>query len=734
MNKYIPRIIGFLLVCVALWCFMTSTPTIRHFINRLEYLGYDVQLRTQALTHANTASQISPVVVVDIDDRSISKEGHWPWPRSKLARLVDQLKEKKAALVVFDIFFSEPQSNIAEILIAELDRSHVLNASLRAMLEKNIGLFDDDQAFSKSIASVPTILPMVFLSQSSMQNQLPAPLMTLPSDELASLGLPVEQGYISNIPILEQSARAGGFINISPDVDGIVRRAPLLLTYQGKVYPALSLRTVLTYLNQQATLVSRPYSDAKKLEGIQIGNYVIPTDDRGSALIPFVGKSYTFSYYSATDVLNDKIPSDALENKIVLVGTSAIGLGDFQPTAVDSIFPGVEIQASLMNGILMQHFSYAPAWVLGAEITITVLLGLIAAWFFPLYGPKILSFAMVCLPAGLMYVNYLVWQRTGLVLSLLVTVFLIFIIAIFNILYGYFFESRRREQLKAIFGQYVPEKHINEMLQSKEKITLQGENREMTVLFSDIRHFTTIAEGMQASDVVQMLNAYFTPMTEIIYKYRGTVDKYIGDLIMAFWGAPLNDRRHVRHGLLAALEMQQSLTTMGRTKEFSKWPSISMGVGINSGLMSVGDMGSKFRRNYTVLGDAVNLASRLESLTKFYGVDILVSESTAHNQQDHFVFRKVDRVRVKGKIEGIDIFELIGLVATVEPALLDELAAYHQALDSYHQKQWEEAAAKMHALHLAHPHKLIYLVYVKRLEEYRASPPPADWDGVFVHH
>src|SRR3990167_2819900 len=228
MNKYIPRIIGFLLVCVALWCFMTSTPTIRHFINRLEYLGYDVQLRTQALTHANTASQISPVVVVDIDDRSISKEGHWPWPRSKLARLVDQLKEKKAALVVFDIFFSEPQSNIAEILIAELDRSHVLNASLRAMLEKNIGLFDDDHAFSKSIASVPTILPMVFLSQSSMQNQLPAPLMTLPSDELASLGLPVEQGYISNIPILEQSARAGGFINISPDVDGIVRRAPLL--------------------------------------------------------------------------------------------------------------------------------------------------------------------------------------------------------------------------------------------------------------------------------------------------------------------------------------------------------------------------------------------------------------------------------------------------------------------------------------------------------------------------
>lgn len=731
MNKRIPIIIGIMLVCLAIWTLITPTKFIRSLTERLDNLGYDLQLRTRVLTNASPS--ISPVAIVDIDDNSLKIEGRWPWPRSKLAALVDELHKQGAAVIAFDIFFSEKEHNIAKTIATRLTQKNLLNPALSAVLQKSEPLFDEDAIFAKSLARSETVLAIGFLPRKQTQNQLPPPLLILTPQEKSQLGIISSTGYISNIPLLQQAAKGGGFINIFSDNDGIIRRSPLILAYENKVYPALSLQAVMAFLGEKISLDTHSYGKEIKLEGIRIGSRVIPTDDRSQVLIPFIGKSYTFPYYSATEILQGKIAKDALLGKILFVGTSATGLGDLQATSIQNPFPGVEIQATLVNGILLNQFSYKPAWTLGANIFLTFALGLVAACLFPFFGPRILSIIIIVFPPALLFLNNWIWGKTGLILSFLVPVILFLVIAIFNIIYGYLFESRRREHLKIMFGQYVPEKHIDEMLKSPGRnYALRGEDRNMSVLFADIRNFTTISEGMPASELVNMLNTFFTPMTEIIFKHRGTIDKYVGDLIMAFWGAPLRDKNHARHAIQSALDMQAKIHSLHKRFAEHNWPEIKIGIGINSGIMSVGDMGSRFRRNYTVLGDTVNLASRIEGLSKFYGVDIIVAENTRRNQ-DRFIFRKLDRVRVKGKKEGVFIYEVICLASALTPELNQELERYHEALELYFQQKWDAAQSILTELQKSDTHKKIYRIYLERIQEFKLHPLPADWDGIYVH-
>jgi adenylate cyclase len=301
-----------------------------------------------------------------------------------------------------------------------------------------------------------------------------------------------------------------------------------------------------------------------------------------------------------------------------------------------------------------------------------------------------------------------------------------------NMVYGYLFETRRKDELKIMFGQYVPEKHINEMLLSGDNFGLSGDDREMTVLFADIRGFTTLSESLSASQLKELLNAVFTPLTEIIFKNSGTIDKYVGDMIMAFWGAPLNDTEHASHALTAALDMQQAITQLHVEFSTRDWPTVNIGIGLNTGMMSVGDMGSQFRRSYTVLGDSVNLASRIEGLTKYYGVKIMVSEDTQHNQPD-FVFRQLDRVRVKGKKKGITIFEVVCRQSEASIELQHDIELNQKAIDYYLNQSWEKSNELFTLLHHAHPEVKLYTLYLERLAEFQHTPPPHDWDGVFIH-
>ena len=734
MSKRTPILIGLLILALFVWLSLTSNVPVQYVMTRLDRTFYDIQLRIHVWSHPKASE--GNIVIVDVDDASLKQEGRWPWPRSLLAKLIYQLKNKGAVVVATDMMFAEPEINVVSTILDTLNEKKLSTPDIISRLTQISPEFEHDVIFSQSLQQIDAVLGMVLLPRVQEQGVLPPPLMQLNTQQASELSIIKTQGYISNISVLQTASKRAGFLNIFSDIDGIIRRAPVILRYKDAIYPSLALEAVQQYLLiNHVDLITPYYGNAIRLEGIQFGNIIIPTDERGEVLIPFIGESYTFPYYSATDVLHDKLPPHALEGKFIFIGTSATGEGDIKATSIDKVFPGVEIQATIANGMLTHYFPYTPPWAKGAELFFTIVIGVLAAVVFPYLGPVMVSALMVSIPVAFvffLFVEEWLWNKTGFIFSILIPTMLIIVLSIFNIIYGYLFEARRRQKIKNMFGQYVPKKHIEEMLKAKGSYGLLGEDREMTVLFADIRNFTTISEGLKASELKEMLNAFFTPMTEIIFKHKGTIDKYVGDLIMAFWGAPLKDRNHAQHAIVAALEMQRAITEMAPEIANKGWPEIKMGIGLNSGMVSVGDMGSKFRRNYTVLGDAVNLASRVESLTKFYGVYVMVTENTVAGQKN-FIFRKLDKVRVKGKQLGIDIYEIVCEKKTSSPELEQELDEYNHALNYYFAQQFSEAAGIFSLLAEKHPHTKIYKIYLERISVFNINPPPPDWDGVYTH-
>lgn len=730
MHKRIPILLGFIFLAIAIWLQLTAIAPISHFINRIEQLAYDLQLRTNQLT--TKAIIQSPIVIVDINEKSLSKEGRWPWPREQLANLVKNIKEAGAAVIAFDIVFPLKEENpVDQLLSLSAKEKKVVTPETMSFFNNIRPYTNNDALFAQQLHQIDSILAISFIAEPDIIGAAPKPLLVLTTPQEESLGFISVQGILSNIPELATAAKSVGFINSLPDEDGIIRRLPLLIRYQNNLYPSLALEAVRIFLFAKVKLVTASYHNESKLEGIMIGDYKIPTDEYGQVVIPFRGMGFTFPYISAEDILNKKFPPDMLQGKIVFVGTSATGLGDLKTTAIQNAFPGIEIHATIADGILTHHFSYKPAWALGAEISITFLLGAFFALVFPYVGPRLLSLLMLIIPILLFFCNHWIWNKSGLIITIFIPIFLCIIVAIMNIIYGYIFESRRREHLKNIFAQYVPTTHIDEMLKKPGRAYgLHGETRTMTVLFSDIRGFTTITETMSAATVKDFLYEIFTPMTEIIFKHKGTIDKYVGDLIMAFWGAPLKDKNHAQHAMYAALEMQQALQKIQTIFVKKDWPPVQLGIGINSGLMNIGDMGSKFRLNYTVLGDEVNIASRVESLTKNYDVQIIVTEHTQHDQKN-FVFQKLDRVRVRGKKVSIEIYELICKRTDASQKLLEDIHRFETALDHYFQQRWDEACDILLSLQQQYPEKKLYELYLKRIAELKKQTLH-NWDGVYI--
>lgn len=729
MNKRFPTLLGLFLVAIAVWLQVTSMPAIKLVLSRLESLVYDMQEHAHVLTHSAKLNN-SSIVIVDIDDISLEKEGRWPWPRTKLAALISQLQALGAVVIAFDMIFPQEEKNIINDVEAEIAKQHLQNDQLNLTLQKIYPFFNNDAIFAKSMHTIDIVIGITFSRHKGIIGFVPPPILTLNETE-KHLSFFTMNGLVGVNPTIATAEKNVGFINVFPDEDGIIRRVPLLLRYQDGLYPSLALEAVRVYLLSNIKLVTAQYGDSSRIEGVQLNDYVIPTDSHAQVLIPFIGRSFTYPYFSATDVLNNQIPQNALAGKIVFVGTSAIGLGDLKATAVQGAFPGVEIHATIADGILKKMFPFKPAWAIGAEVFLIVVLGILLAIVCPHFGPRILTLIILLMPVLILFLSNLLKEKTGLLLDYFIPMALCISIALLNLIYGYIFESRRRVHLKAMFGQYVPEKHIDAMLKSGVHYELSGEDREMSVLFADIRDFTTISEQMTATQLKNYLNTYLNPMTEIIFKYQGTIDKYVGDLIMAFWGAPLNDSLHVQHAMNTALDMQNEIKKINQIFLEKKLAPIQIGIGLNSGIMSVGDMGSKFRLNYTVLGDAVNLGSRVESLTKYYGVNIIVTESMI-TQNMAFLCRLLDRVRVKGKETSVAIYELICRNDEVDATLKKEIVEHEAALEFYFKQDWAIAKALFTELNHIYPHKKLYTIYLERINQFIQTPPPSDWDGVFT--
>jgi adenylate cyclase len=705
------------------------------FIDRLEYFAYDARILLNL-----KEGRDERIVVVDIDEQSLAAEGRWPWGRDKIAQLLTQLFDKyQAGLVGFDVVFAEPDDSSGLTVLEGLAKGPLAdNASFRDTLAKMRPDLDRDGLLARTIVNYPVVLGYYFNDSNSKLKTGKLPQPAFGKEDFGGRKIPFHEagGYGANLEQLQDVALGAGHFNPHIDVDGVVRRVPMLFKYDNAFYESLSLAMARLALTEKSISAGFPEESIaggtyEGIEWLQIGARQVPVDERVRALVPYRGRQGSFPYISATTILNGTASPDALKGKIVLVGASAPGLLDLRSTPVQSVYPGVEVHANLIAGILDDSIMDDPAYTSGAEFMITVLSGALIAMLIPMLSPLMATAGTLVAALGVIVVNLLIWRYLGLVFALSGGLLMILALYLLNMSYGYFVESRGKRQLAGLFGQYVPPELVDEMSDNPLHYSMEAESREMSVLFTDVRGFTTISEGLEPKELSALMNEFLTPMTNIIHESRGTIDKYMGDAIMCFWGAPLRDGKHASRAVEAALDMVKAIDKLSERFRARGWPEIRVGVGVNTGLMSVGNMGSEFRLAYTVLGDAVNLGARLEGQTKNYGVDVIVNETTRAAVPGHS-FLELDRIRVKGKDEPVTIYEPLGPKEEVGTELKREIRQYREALKLYRAQQWDNAEIQFLNLQRTNSDRLLYELYIDRIKLFRNEPPDEGWDGVFT--
>ena len=509
---------------------------------------------------------------------------------------------------------------------------------------------------------------------------------------------------------------------------------PLLPQYDGRIYESLGLATARLARGSQPLRLAfaQERGGTRRLEYIAVGSTRVPVDRRGLVLTPYRGHVFSFPYIPAHKVLAGSAARKLLAGKIVLVGTSAAGLNDIRPTPVDAQYVGVETHANLVEGILEDTVLAVPSWARWFDLVQLLVLAALFAFWLPRLSQTVTFVVVILLAGAIVGVNLAAWRRSGVVLPLATPLLYLATAAVLLVNFRFFIERQRKRHLSRVFGQYVPPEIVSELDRSEADVSLEGESRDMSVLFSDVRGFTTLSEGLSPRDLTRLMNEMLTPLTRVIHTQRGTIDKYMGDAIMAFWGAPLEDVQHAEHAVHAALGMVQAAAQIRAEFATRGWPPVHIGVGVSSGAMNVGNMGSEFRMAYTVLGDAVNLGSRLESLTKQYGVDIIVSAATCA-AVNSVTFRELDLVRVKGKNEPVAIFEPLGLVGAVDAATMRRVEQFTAALREYRRGNFVVAANLWREM-LAERAESLIEIYLDRCRGFQQTPPPDSWDGVYVHH
>jgi adenylate cyclase len=696
------------------------------FIAKLDHFIYDLRLR---LTMPGGVD--AGVVILDIDEASLAEIGHWPWSRALMAELVAKLFDRYGIAVLgFDVVWAERDRSSGIDTLDALAQTDFKQVSGFQDAYKSVRpRLDNDGLFAKAMQGRPVVLGYYFNQQSRevQGNAIPEPVLPKGSFDGLDARFMAWSGYTGNLPGYVANAAAAGHFNPLVDEDGVVRRVPLLAEFEGAYYESLALAVVRTDLALRSN-AGRP-GVAPLHRRIQVGPLAIPVDEGGAVLVPYRGRQGSFPYLRLADVVMDRVDAAQLKSKIVLVGTTAPGLHDLRPAPVGGSYPGVEIHANLVAGMLAGTIKEQPS-AGGAELLVIVLAGIALGVIIPMLSPLSASLATA---AGLVLIvaaNLFAWSHADMALPLAAAVLMCVILYGFNMTYGYFVESHSRRQFTKLFGQYVPPELVDRMAANPARYNMEPRSAELSILFADVRGFAGISEALKPDELREYINAYLTDMSTIIRsRYRGTLDKYMGDAIMAFWGAPVDDAEHARHGVLAALDMQKECEVLNAKFAARGWPPLRIGVGVNSGAVRVGDMGSRLRRAYTAMGDAVNVASRLERRTKAYAVGILVGEPTRRSVRD-VVFREIDRIRVKGKDEAITIYEPLGLQSQIGQQALDELELWNSTLRAYRRQQWDQAEIDLEDLVRMNPTCSLYRAYAGRLAEKRCNPPPPEWDGV----
>ncbi len=681
------------------------------FLNLLELKLYDLRFQYRGIEKPG-----SEIVIVKIDEQSIRELGRWPWSREHWAKLIKRLREWEAKVIGIDAIFAEKESTAADAKLAQAmgDSGSVVLGYFFLTSEEEIRELEEVSLRGGARQVFPQSLPVKLRSREVKE----APLLE---------GLHMR----SNIPLISEKAKRLGFFNVSPDVDGTVRWVPLAMRFHDEIYPSLALQVLREYRGVPPPFLKVAHFG---VEGIQLGENFIPTEKRGQFLVNYRGGRNTFPGYSFSKVISEKReerpPKEDFREKIVLIGATAIGIYDARVTPFDIGLPGVEIHATVIDNILRHDFILKPRWIWAIDIPLIILMALIPGLVIPRLKPLRGAFVSVGLLFIYIIANWYFLVNQGIWVTLIYPILPAFFgVFVAVTVYQYVSEEREKRKIRNAFQFYVSAGVVNEILKDPGKLKLGGERKVLTVLFSDIRGFTHLSETLPPETLTKMLNLYLTPMTVTVFKYQGTLDKYMGDAIMAIFGAPLEQNDHAEKACHTALDMVEALKDLQRSWEIDEVPEISIGIGINTGPMSVGNMGSNMLFDYTVVGDHVNLGSRLEKLNREYDTNIIISEFTHQYIRDQFICRELDIVRVRGRREPVRIFELLD---REEPfhGWVTFKASFERGLVAYRSRHWDEAIGGFEEALKIRPGDGPAKLYLRRCRLFQKKTPSPQWDGV----
>ncbi|MFT5659387.1 MAG: adenylate cyclase [Sulfurimonas sp.] len=729
---------------ISLYIFLPST-----------FEPFDNKLRDMLFINRGVIETTGNVIIIDIDEKSLAEIGQFPWSRDDLGTLLVHLTNAGVLAIGFDIMFPEPDGTSPKKIINDLGIADIVPD------DKEI---DFDEIFGSIIAQTPTILGYTFdFNNHSQYKDLEAPnipAIFLEKGKKAREYLLQPTGVIKNIPIIQNNSYSSGFFNATPDADGVIRSVPLAASYDMGVYPSLALELVRAIKGVKK--VSVLYDDLG-VKNIKLGNISIPTDKFGRIAVNFRGPGFTFKYISASDIIKGTFDQKDIQNKIALIGTSASGLLDLRNIPYDTLYPGVEVHANVIDNILHEDFLFIPPEAILYNIILIFFMSILVVMSVGYSGALLLPFIIITLGLGFVYViNYILFTQ-GMILNLFYPIFTLVSGALLSVIVNYFLETRQKNLIKGKFASKVSPQVMEDIIKNavNRDDAFIAKEHEITVTFSDVRNFTNISEAAEDAQVlIEFLNEYMDEMTTIIMNYEGTVDKFIGDAIMSYWNAPVVVQNHVEKAVDATLEQLHAVSPLNvKVKQDKRFKAIcnmsakngleplEIGIGINVGKAIIGEMGSSGRSDYTAIGDPINLGARLESLCKFYNSMCNISSYVKIRiPNEKYIFRFLDLVTVKGQSVPVEIWQIHDyaelpvkykdsrLYDGAKEQLLEELEYYHTGIEAYKNAKFEEALKIFKEIEswTNKTNKNIYKIYIQRCEHY-IEEPPVDFNGVFAH-
>jgi len=669
------------------------------------FLSIDNRLRDFLFILRGPIAVNDNVVIVDIDEKSLQKQGQWPWSRNTVATLIETLSEAEAGIIGLDIVFSE----------ADRTSPHLFGQT------ENY-----DQILAKTLAQSPTVGGYFFNFEKSTTSQTPLiPAIFIEKGGSATEYIIAPDHLILNIPLLQDALYSSGFFNNTPDEGGMIRNVPLIMRYDASIYPSLALEMIRIYTNNSRVYINNSQNG---VDYIKLGDLHIPTDRFARLVVNFRGPGKTFNYISAQDILDKKFLKKDIAGKFILIGTSAVGLADLRATPFDTVMPGVEVHANVIDNILNQDFIQSSEYQELLDLALILTIIIVTVYIVSYLNAWLILPLFMLLSYGLYrFIIYMLFQE-GMVLNILFPFAALIFSVIMTLLIDYIVNLRQKQFIMAIFAKKVSKNVMQDLINHPQNTLLEPRNKVVSIFFSDIRSFTSISEKLNNPErVINMLNTYMTPMVQNITKHQGTIDKFIGDAVMAYWNAPVDVKNHADEALSSAIEQIRLLHTLNSTliQEFDV--EIAIGIGIHTGVVTIGEMGSEGRSDYTIIGDNVNLASRLEGLNKMYGSSILISAETKAQLTRSYPIRALDLVRVKGKKDVVEIFEVL-----TNPIEEEEHSHYNIALAFYRAKKIEEALVAFEWLYQSFPSTL-YKLYKKRCHN-ALDYEPEDFDPITTMH